>query len=95
MKQALAITAISFAYWLANIPIATANEVCAGGPQHQWLKPESVREKVRELGYAEFVLAFEDGCYEAKVEQSDGKRLEIYMDPVTGEVVLIKGDEKS
>ena len=38
------------------------------------------------MGYARFVLAVEDGCLEAKVLK-DGKRLEIYMEPLTGEIV--------
>ena len=73
-----------------GISAAGAAELCEAKPRDQWLSPEEIKIKVETLGFPEHVLAFEDGCYEAKIVMSDGKRLEIYMDPVTGEVVRIK-----
>lgn len=69
---------------------ASAAELCEPKPRDQWLSPEEVNAKVQALGILKHVLAFEDGCYEAKIVLENGQRLEIYMDPVTGEVVKIK-----
>lgn len=70
---------------------AMAADICKGGPKDQWLSEEQVGEKLAAMGHGKFVLAVEDGCLEAKVLR-DGKRLEIYMEPLTGEVVKVKED---
>jgi hypothetical protein len=70
---------------------AMAADICKGGPKDQWLSQEQIGEKLATMGHSKFVLAVEDGCLEAKVLK-DGKRLEIYMEPLTGEVVKVKED---
>lgn len=51
---------------------------------------EAVHARVLELGYTgSHVLAIEDGCIEVKLIH-DGKRLEIYLEPITGAVAKIK-----
>ena len=70
---------------------ALAADICKGGPRDQWLSKEQIAEKLTAMGHdAKFVLAIEDGCLEAKFVK-DGKRIEIYMEPLTGEVVKTKG----
>ncbi len=74
---------------------AMAADICVGGPKENWLKPEDFKRIVTELGHKDFVLAFEDNCFEAKIVDAEGNHIEIYMDPVTGEVVKMKNDGKS
>lgn len=78
----------------ASLPsYAIAADICVGGPKEAWLKPDQVRAIVREMGYDDFVLAFEDNCFEAKIVNKDKSRIEIYMDPVTGKVAKIKKED--
>ncbi len=72
---------------------AFADELCQGGPRDQWLSKEAIAELVSEMGYAtdNYLLMIEDGCLEAKLIE-DNKRIEIYFEPITGEVVRIKED---
>lgn len=70
---------------------ANAAAICEGGPRDQWMSKADVDARLAELGYAEdYVLAVEDGCIEAKLVR-DGKRIEVYLEPITGEVAKIKG----
>lgn len=71
--------------------VASAADLCKGGPKDKWLSKEQIGPKLAALGLTNFVLAIDDGCLEAKVVK-DGKRLEIYMEPLTGDVVKVKED---
>jgi hypothetical protein len=71
---------------------ALAADLCKGGPRESWLTKDQLRAKLSAMGHAKPFLAVEDGCYEAKVVTAEGKRLEIYIDPVSGEVVKTKAD---
>ncbi|SFA96874.1 Peptidase propeptide and YPEB domain-containing protein [Poseidonocella pacifica] len=69
---------------------AVALDICEGGPRSEWMTEEAVHARVLELGYTgSHVLAIEDGCIEVKLIH-DGKRLEIYLEPITGAVAKIK-----
>lgn len=75
---------------LALTGAAHAADVCEGGPRSEWMTKDDVSARLVELGYGDdYVLAIEDGCIEAKIIR-DGKRIEVYFEPVTGEVVKIK-----
>jgi hypothetical protein len=43
------------------------------------------------MGYEVRKVDEEDGCWEVKGTK-EGKRVEAYFDPVTGEVVKVKGE---
>jgi hypothetical protein len=43
------------------------------------------------MGYTKVRIGTEHGCYEAHATSKDGKRLEIYLEPTTGQVVKTKG----
>ncbi len=75
---------------LAAQPLA-AKELCEGGPRDQWLSEAMVAELITQMGYStdEYLLMIEDGCLEAKLIHK-GERVEIYFEPITGEVVRIK-----
>lgn len=76
-----------FLMLLAATAPALGADICKGGPKAQWMKPAAIKEKLTAMGYANFTLHVEDGCYEAKFVDESKKRVEIYLDPVTGEVV--------
>lgn len=88
MRQLLAPT---FLMLSVAQPVA-AEDLCVGGPRDQWLSIAEVTEHLLELGYGgEFVLYVGDGCLEAKLTH-EGDVIEIYMEPLTGEVVKIEKD---
>lgn len=71
---------------------ALATDLCKGGPKDRWLSKTQVAEKLATMGHSSnFVLVVEDGCLEAKFLKN-GKKVEIYMEPLTGEVVKQKED---
>ena len=66
---------------------ASAADVCPASDKSQWMSVEAVHERLADLGYADYHLGIEDGCYEAKLVAANGDKLEVYIDPVSGEVV--------
>jgi hypothetical protein len=84
----LAGTGIALA--LAAGPAAAA-DLCKGGPKDKWLAADAIKSKAQGMGYEVRRLGQEDGCYEVK-GMKDGKRVEAYFDPITGEVVKVKGE---
>jgi hypothetical protein len=70
---------------------AFAAELCRPHPKDQWLKPEQIKAKAEALGYQVRSVGEEDGCLEVKGVTKEGKRVEVYFDPATAEVVKTKG----
>lgn len=72
---------------------AMAGELCTGGPRDNWIAPEAVTALLQEMGYPadDYMLVVEDGCLEAKFVH-EGVRVEVYFEPITGEVVRVKQD---
>lgn len=66
---------------------AGKNEACTKAPKEQWLTIEQLTAKLSEQGYKVKKVEIEDGCAEAKVEDKDGKKAELKLDPVTAAVV--------
>ena len=62
---------------------------CTTAPMEQWMKPEQVHKLLTEQGYDVRKVKVEDSCLEAYALK-DGKRMEIYLDPVSGKIVKIK-----
>lgn len=71
---------------------ALADDLCKGGPRDSWMSKEQLTAKLAAMGHDNPFLGIEDGCYEAKVVTAEGKRVEIYIDPVSGEIVKTKDD---
>lgn len=68
---------------------AFASDICAEHPKDQWMKEEAITALVTEQGYEVKNVKEEDGCWEVKGTK-DGKRVEAYFDPVSGELVKTK-----
>lgn len=61
-------------------------------PKDKWMSMDEAKAKVIAMGYEVRKLKVEDGCYEAYAIK-DGKKHELYMNPVTAEVVQSKEDD--
>ncbi|MEK0085093.1 PepSY domain-containing protein [Benzoatithermus flavus] len=70
---------------------AFAAELCKEHPKDQWLKPEQIKTKAEELGYQVRSVGEDEGCLEVKGVNKEGKKVEVYFDPTTAEVVKTKG----
>ncbi|WP_051013838.1 PepSY domain-containing protein [Pararhodospirillum photometricum] len=49
-----------------------------------------IRTLLEGKGYKVTEIGTEDGCVEAKGTNKGGKKVEVYVDPVSGEVVKVK-----
>ncbi len=89
--RAILATAIFSAAIIAAFP-AFASGRCnpSQGPQ---LTVEQVTAKAESLGYKVRKVKMEDGCYEAYAINASGQRLEVYIDPVSGEIVQQKSED--
>ena len=64
---------------------------CSARPAAEWLSVDQVAQKLKEQGYTVRGIEASHGCYEVKVTDSKGVRLEIYVDPATADVVTRYG----
>ena len=80
---------IAFAVFLCLAShAALANPRCTSEPSSKWLAPDVMKEKVAAMGHHIDVFKTTKGnCYEVYGKDSAGKNIEIYFNPVTGEVV--------
>jgi hypothetical protein len=61
---------------------------CTSEPKDKWLSESSMKAKVAELGYTYKIFKVTSGnCYEIYGQDLSGARVEIYFNPVTGEIV--------
>src|SRR5262249_26299506 len=80
----------------AGVPAAADEEVvCAAQPKEKWVSAEVVTRKLATLVDKEFVLGIDKGCYEAEVVVNESTEIDVYIDPVTAEVVKIRTDGDS
>jgi hypothetical protein len=85
----LAITlTVAVAATLSIATIAQAAPNCTADSRERWMSEEAMRAKVAMLGY-ERIKAFRvsGNCYEIYGYTKDGKKAEVYFNPVSGDVV--------
>ena len=67
---------------------AWASPHCTSEPADKWLTPDAMKAKVVAMGHHIDVFKTTKGnCYEVYGKDSAGKNIEIYFNPVTGEMV--------
>ncbi|GAA0298311.1 PepSY domain-containing protein [Sphingomonas oligophenolica] len=73
---------------LSIASLAAAGPVCTRLPQAKWLTPAQMKAKIATMGYRDIkVFQVSGSCYEIYAHTKDGKRAEVYFNPVTGAVV--------
>ncbi len=75
----------TFAVLLAGLAgAAWAGPTCTA-PQDKWMKEADFKARVEKQGYQIKTFKVSKGqCYEIYGHDKDGKKVEIYFDPVTG-----------
>jgi hypothetical protein len=69
---------------------AFAGTTCTDQPKEKWQKPENFRASLEQSGYKIQRFKIDDSCYEIYGTDTEGKKVEIYFDPVTGKEVKSK-----
>ena len=67
-----------------------ADEECPQHPQSEWMSQEAITAKAKELGYDVRGVKEDDGCYQVKGYDKDGKRVQAYFDTVSGELLMVQ-----
>ncbi|MEI7973284.1 MAG: PepSY domain-containing protein [Bdellovibrio sp.] len=71
---------------LALQPLALASKKnCTNEPKEKWMKIEDFKKKIEAQGYQIRKFKQPGTCYEIYGKDSQGKSIEIYFNPVTGE----------
>lgn len=96
-KSTVAIFALGLLLTTAAAPASEEEAVCADQPKEKWASVDAISEKLAGLIDKEFVLGVDKGCYEAEVIVNDVTEIDVYIDPVTMEIVRIRteGDSDS
>lgn len=86
MKNLAALTL--FVSILAISGTAMASPKCTTEPQEKWLTEEVMKQKIADLGYKNIKIFKKtmSGCYEIYGSTADGKKAEVYFNPVDGTV---------
>ncbi len=88
IAAATAATAISIA------SAAAASPACTTQPKSKWLSEAQMKAKIEQLGYNKIkVFQVSGSCYEIYARTKDGKKAEVYFNPVTGAVVQNNEDD--
>ncbi|MFG1299795.1 PepSY domain-containing protein [Xanthobacter sp. V3C-3] len=68
---------------------ALASPTCTREPQDKWLSEEAMKQKISQMGFKDIKVFKKTttGCYEIYGYNADGRKAEVYFNPVTGEIV--------
>ena len=75
----------------ATPAVAFASPNCTTEPKSKWMSEDAMKAKIDALGYKVKTFEITGSCYEIYGKDKDGKRAEVYFNPVSGEIVQ-KGD---
>ena len=65
-----------------------AGPQCAEEQTDQWLSEEDMKSKVAEMGFTYDKFKISRGnCYEIYGHNAAGEKVEVYFDPISGEIV--------
>ena len=71
------------------VPLAAhANPTCTTEPKEKWMSQTAIKAKIAALGYHK-IRSFKvtESCYEIYGSDKQNKLVEVYFNPVTGDVV--------
>ena len=71
---------------------ANAKKTCTDQPKDKWISESDFKKKVEELGYKINKFKQPGSCYEIYGTDKDGKKVEIYFNPVDATVVKEKAN---
>lgn len=72
---------------------AVASPTCTKEPKSKWLTEAQMKAKIAEMGYTVKIFQISGSCYEIYGKTKDGKKAEVYFNPVDGKVVRNNEDD--
>lgn len=66
---------------------------CEDRASGQHMEQQQIRTRLAEQGYDVGRIEMDDGCYEAYAVGKDGRQVELYIDPVSGEIRKVEYDD--
>ena len=60
---------------------------CTSEPRSAWMSESDMKARVTQMGYKADVFKVAGNCYEIYGTDKEGRPVEVYFNPVTGEVV--------
>ena len=60
---------------------------CTSEPKSKWMTLDAIEKMVKDHGYAVAKAKMKDACAEIYARDTDGKRIEFFIDPATGNPV--------
>lgn len=85
MKQLVLILAV-----LGAATVAHAKKECTTEPKSKWMSEDDFKKKVEAEGYKISKFKQPGSCYEIYGTNKEGKKVEIYFNPVDGAIVKAK-----
>ena len=79
----------------AALPLAAqASPSCTEEPRSAWLCESQMKEKLKQLGYHDIKVfkTTASGCYEIYGRSAQGRKVEVYFNPIDGSVVQANED---
>lgn len=90
IRKALAIAATTVSIAAVSAGAALAGPSCTSEPQTNWMPEAHMKRMITDQGYTIKEFKISGSCYEFYGKTKEGKRAEIYYNPVTGAVVKQK-----
>jgi hypothetical protein len=87
MRRSFIVPVLALALTGAGSAFASDGEAHSTLPRSQWLTTAQITEKLAAQGYDVRKIKVEKGAYEVYAIDKDGRRVETYVDPVTGEPI--------
>ncbi len=67
-----------------------ASTQCTQEPKSKWMSESAMQDKVKQAGYQIKTFKVSGSCYEIYGTDKDGKKAEVYFNPVDGAIVKSK-----
>ncbi len=93
MRKLFILSALTLTLASAGAAFASSDEARTNAPRDQWMSVAQITEKFTSQGYKVRQVKVEKGKYEVYAIGKDGKRVETYVHPVTGEVLKGETDD--
>lgn len=71
---------------LATASVALAGPKCTAEPKEKWMSEEAMKAKIAEMGFKVKTFKVTGPCYEIYGWNKDGKKAEVYFNPVDGSI---------
>ena len=93
MRKTITLIALATAVGLSGYALAGAGEHKPVAKE-EWLPKKEIKSKLGALGYSVWKIEAKDGRYEVKADNKKGAEVELYVNPVSGEIEKLKEGPK-